>query len=38
MNIFKRMFHKHETQDVQCPYTGRTYIMCKVCNLRVGIR
>ena len=37
MNIFK-VFHKHKTEDVACPFTGKTYIMCTSCQKKVGIR
>jgi len=38
MNIFKRFFHKHETEDIACPFTEKTYIMCKICGIRVGVK
>lgn len=38
MNIFKRFFHKHETEDIACPFTGKTYIMCKICGIRIGVK
>lgn len=37
MNIFKKVFHKHETEHVACPFTGKTYIMCIRCKKRVGV-
>jgi hypothetical protein len=32
MNIFKKMFHKHESVKSSCPYTGYTYTFCKLCE------
>jgi len=38
MNLFKRIFHKHKTEHIACPFTGRTYIMCVICNQRIGVK
>jgi hypothetical protein len=38
MNIFKKLFHKHEFEDVSCPFTMKTYTMCKHCNKKLGWR
>jgi hypothetical protein len=38
MKILKKIFHKHVTEDVSCPFTQRTYIICKECGMKIGIR
>ena len=38
MNILKKLFHKHVTEDVACPFTLKTYIMCTSCGKRVGVK
>jgi hypothetical protein len=38
MNIFKKFFHKHELEDVSCPYTMKTYTMCVKCGQKMGWR
>ena len=36
MNIFKKFFHKHEIESISCPYTMKTYDVCKVCGIKLG--
>jgi hypothetical protein len=38
MNIFKKFLHKHDTEDIACPFTLQTYVMCKSCGKRVGVK
>ena len=38
MNILKRIFHKHETEFVHCPYTMKTYDICVYCGKKLGWR
>jgi hypothetical protein len=38
MNILKRFFHRHDIEDVACPYTMKTYFMCKKCGQKMGWR
>ena len=36
MNIFKKFFHKHEFEKVSCPFTMKTYDICKKCGVKGG--
>ena len=38
MNWFIKIFHKHNFEDVSCPYTMKTYTMCKICGKKSGWR
>ena len=38
MNIFKKLFHEHTFEDVSCPFTMKTYTICKVCGKKAGWR
>ena len=38
MSIFKKFFHKHNGENVSCPFTGNTYVMCSVCGIRMGVK
>ena len=38
MNIFNKLFHKHEYEDISCPFTTKTYTLCKICGKKAGWR
>jgi len=32
LNLINKLFCKHESQNVSCPYTGLTYTLCNKCG------
>jgi hypothetical protein len=38
MNILRKIFHRHEIEEVSCPYTMKTYSLCNYCGKKFGWR